>query len=435
MMRKILFCLALILLQTALLMACDMSALVFRQGRVFSDYANASSANDFNKFSQPADYLAYVMSRSDEYSNSDGYGILYYERNTPVLEDNRFWYKYVHSVSEHGYIWYTGNYFDANYLPDVFDEALESLNTPETRAAIVLCHARFASSYPFAPGNHPFRMDLNNRTYSLMHNGTLTTAARTFMVSEIIRLSPYWFEHHTPNFPDFANAGAPALWIDSELLFNYLMCHTAAAEFNLLNGLRLGLLKLKPYITASNSVVNFVISDGQRLYAYRSTPVSGAGSDHRLSYKYNASGFWGIRTGEPNPDETQVQQGELVIFSPDSPVESHPDFIGETAFANLRPVTVHQSVNHRVAGNAVSPDQMGIRVSFELARRAFVKVTVYNLKGQLVKRLNDSILPAGNYSFSWNGTNTLGQHTARGVYYIELIQGGKRHLNKVMYLP
>lgn len=433
MLKKITLCLAFAFALHAYVQACDMSAVILRGDRFWSDFGPALADNEFSDFDVPADYPVFVMSRSNSAMHDDGYGILYYGRNDFKLKRRNYWYKYVHSAAEANQVWYTGNLFNDGAAPDIFDYALQAVRSPENNASIVMCHARNASSNPFAPGNHPFRLDLNNRTYSLMHNGFISQSVRTFMINEVYNLDNDWFVLHSPNYDNFVNAAFPACWIDSEVLFHYLMCHIAEEKYDVVSGMRTALKKLESYMRLSTDVVNFVFSDGERLFTFRSTPVTGINCSYKLSCRTDETGFSAVRTGVQAASENELGQYELVILDNRGRALRYPDFLADPEFTSHK-VTGGQT-NHPTRSFPAAPQlcHPGISISFQLEEAASIVISIYNSKGQLVRCLNNSILTKGNHTVRWNGLDKLGKPAARGVYYLEMKINAKRTVSKIVY--
>lgn len=433
MMKRLILILVLFCGIYCTLTACDMSAVITKQGVSLADYQ--SSADDFNyaDFASPVDYLTYVMSTSNSTSNNDGYGIAYYPDNRYKINESNYWYKYVTSSSVN-HIYYNGNVFNQSGNADTFDEAEDAVFGNESNAAIVMCHARNASSNPFAPGNHPFRMDANNRTYTFMHNGFVSTTARTYMINEINIIHPLWFEFHTPNYQNFANSAFPSCWIDSEVLFNYLMCMIEEHDFNVYNGMLQGLKNLEPYMKLSTNVVNFVFSDGQKLFAFRSTPLAGYNSSYNLSFKDVANKFQAVRTGRPTAGESMLMPFEMVVLSRDSKPERYPDFL-KLPPDNTDDIGDNNPNNrvHRIRP-IINASQMNINISFNLEEAAQIKLKIYNSKGQLIRRLADRYFPKGAHTISWNGLNDIGNAVVRGVYFVEIQNNKQRIFHKILYL-
>jgi hypothetical protein len=72
-----------------------------------------------------------------------------------------------------------------------------------------------------------------------------------------------------------------------------------------------------------------------------------------------------------------------------------------------------------------NPFNESTRISFRIMDSVPVKLTVFNLKGQKVKTLAESILPGGAHSFGWNGRDALERKLPAGVYFVRLRVGGK----------
>ena len=62
------------------------------------------------------------------------------------------------------------------------------------------------------------------------------------------------------------------------------------------------------------------------------------------------------------------------------------------------------------------------------------ELVIYNLKGQKVKTLVDEILPAGEYSVTWNGTNNNNQLVSSGIYLYKLQMGTYSSTKKMILL-
>lgn len=72
-----------------------------------------------------------------------------------------------------------------------------------------------------------------------------------------------------------------------------------------------------------------------------------------------------------------------------------------------------------VAGiNSIYPNPFNpnTRIVFGITKKGFAELEIYNLKGQLVKRLISEPKDKGTYQISWDGTNQSGQKVGSGVY-------------------
>lgn len=430
-MRKAALLLVLILLAQPVLEACDMSAFIMRKGLVMADLNQPDGGTHYNGYQTPGDYLAFVMSRSSAAMHDDGYGLIYYPQDTPQIDDRHCFYKRVGVSGQANQVYYTGNLFQPLNEPDIFDLAYDKITGPDARASIVMCHARNATLNPFAPGNHPFRMTLNGQTYALMHNGFIGNTARNFMINETSIMDSDWFQFNGPNYTDFPNWSYPAYWIDSEVLFHYIMCHIVNNDYNVHFGIKTALKKLESYLKLSTNVVNFVFTDGKRLYAFRSTGPEGGNSGYNLGFKVSSSGFSAVRTGFPTANETEISQYELVVLSDDGQVTRYPGILDDPlAFAGETEDAITVPASRPVVA-IPDPGQTGIRISFFLEQSARVSINIHNLKGQKVKNLVNTTYAEGKHTVYWDGTDNSGRKTSQGVYFLETISGKQRTVTKV----
>ena len=62
-----------------------------------------------------------------------------------------------------------------------------------------------------------------------------------------------------------------------------------------------------------------------------------------------------------------------------------------------------------------------------------VRITIYNIQGQIVKTVVDNELPAGEYEASWDGKDKSGNKVANGIYLYKM-ETKKINLLKKMFL-
>ena len=84
--------------------------------------------------------------------------------------------------------------------------------------------------------------------------------------------------------------------------------------------------------------------------------------------------------------------------------------------------------------NFPNPFNPNTRISFSLPKTQAVKLSIYNLKGQLVKKLLDANLPAGQNLISWDGTDDNGNTVSSGIYNYRLQSGGMNITRKMMLM-
>jgi len=73
-------------------------------------------------------------------------------------------------------------------------------------------------------------------------------------------------------------------------------------------------------------------------------------------------------------------------------------------------------------------------LDFALPGQGLVRLEVFDVRGRLVKTLEDGVLPAGRHTRSWDGTNLAGGRAANGVYLVRLSAPGAEAKQKVVLL-
>ncbi len=119
----------------------------------------------------------------------------------------------------------------------------------------------------------------------------------------------------------------------------------------------------------------------------------------------------------------QLQNQMAIIFSGEylSITESDDDEIG--------------SVSTNLQSNYPNPFNPTTTISFSVAQTSsFVNLDVYNLKGQKVKQLVNNLLPAGNHSVLWNGTDENNKPVSSGIYLYKLQHGSYTSTRKMILM-
>ena len=83
--------------------------------------------------------------------------------------------------------------------------------------------------------------------------------------------------------------------------------------------------------------------------------------------------------------------------------------------------------------NYPNPFNPETTINFNMSKAGKANVSVYNLKGQLVKTILNDNVATGNQSVVWNGTDTQNNSVASGVYFYR-IKTNNQTINKKMVL-
>ncbi len=73
--------------------------------------------------------------------------------------------------------------------------------------------------------------------------------------------------------------------------------------------------------------------------------------------------------------------------------------------------------------NWPNPFSASTTVLFDLPQQVDVKLSVFDVRGRLVKSLVDQVLPAGRYYAGWDGRDANGADVASGVYFCKINAG------------
>jgi len=145
--------------------------------------------------------------------------------------------------------------------------------------------------------------------------------------------------------------------------------------------------------------------------------TTGSNGDLTISYPFEDTGEYRISVV---PDEGTVTQIDF-IPSLVTGIEDDPN-------NRLLPETygLHQ--------NYPNPFNPTTSISFDLPELSGIRLTVFNILGQVVTSLVDGRLPAGTHTVSWDGTGQAGQRVASGIYFYRLETEAWSEVKKMIML-
>jgi len=85
-----------------------------------------------------------------------------------------------------------------------------------------------------------------------------------------------------------------------------------------------------------------------------------------------------------------------------------------------------------LVGNYPNPFNPSTVVGFNVGKAGVVEISVYNVKGGLVKRLVNGFYGAGKHSVIWDGCDDLGRGVGSGVYFYRMRAGGVVETRKMV---
>jgi parallel beta-helix repeat protein len=83
-------------------------------------------------------------------------------------------------------------------------------------------------------------------------------------------------------------------------------------------------------------------------------------------------------------------------------------------------------------GCSPNPLRQGTSVGLDLPERRYVRLTIHDVKGRLVRALVDTELPPRSHSLIWDGRDASGREVSGGVYFVRLEAGPNTETAKVV---
>ena len=145
----------------------------------------------------------------------------------------------------------------------------------------------------------------------------------------------------------------------------------------------------------------------------------------------------GLENGDYTVQATKISytsESQLVNFNPGFGNTVIADFdlnetivsIGSKNEQEILPSILELAQNYPNPFNPVTT------ISFTLPDNQNARLTVYNLLGQAINVLVNETLPAGEYHFTWNGTDARGIKAASGIYFYSLEAGDTKLVRKML---
>jgi len=89
---------------------------------------------------------------------------------------------------------------------------------------------------------------------------------------------------------------------------------------------------------------------------------------------------------------------------------------------------------HFSATNYPNPFNPETTICYNLPTESFVSLEIYNLKGQLVKKLINETQSSGKHSTVWNGCDQQGHEVASGFYFYRLSTKDNKLTRKILLM-
>ena len=130
-------------------------------------------------------------------------------------------------------------------------------------------------------------------------------------------------------------------------------------------------------------------------------------------------------------NETIEYDFKIGVYYGDVYLESSTITAGSDLAANEEDIINPIGNKLQVFPNPFNPSTT---IEFNLPESSKTEVSIYNLKGQKIKKLLDETLSAGNHQIYWNGKNEKKKTVSSGVYFIRLETGNKTETKKILLM-
>ncbi len=70
--------------------------------------------------------------------------------------------------------------------------------------------------------------------------------------------------------------------------------------------------------------------------------------------------------------------------------------------------------------NYPNPFNPSTQIRFEVAKQSRISIDIFSILGKHIKNLTSKMYDPGEYSLTWNGTDTQGEHVSSGIYIYRL---------------
>jgi len=316
----------------------------------------------------------------------------------------------------------------------LFQDALVSLFSPQAHTRIALGHVRKTSSgADHIPDPHPIVFREGTTIYTFIHNGNVDKSTLLNLLTDG-KTDYFWINQHPPQtfgHGDWHTDGWNYV-VDSELFFLWLVRSIQLASDEIHAGMNSAISILEELRPGDHK--NFVFSDGEDLYAYRSNTLYYPDLYYALPTYINI--HFAIMSSPPatspagEMDWLEVPSRTVMWFTPGNRVWED-NIILTTNFSEARgilPTSVNLS-NHPNLFNT------NTEITFSLSVAAHVLLTLFDLSGKPIRKLSGGeTMISGDYQYHWDGKNDSEYAVGSGIYIIRLQTKAVSEVRKLMLI-
>ncbi len=126
---------------------------------------------------------------------------------------------------------------------------------------------------------------------------------------------------------------------------------------------------------------------------------------------------------EDNENNWFMNRPRLIVYYTENPAT-----VVTSTTTKTIPATIALSQNHP------NPFNQSTKISFRTAEAGRVSLSVYNLRGQLVRKLLEETLSAGLHQVHWDGYDASGAQVSSGIYIYALVTNETMSVKRMLLL-
>ncbi len=144
---------------------------------------------------------------------------------------------------------------------------------------------------------------------------------------------------------------------------------------------------------------------------------------------------WSSERNSIEPERIQMDRTEIQIQIPQGLTNIDVQARGLAQYtSNDDPITPPAEIYPVLQQNFPNPFNPETKISYSLPKNGPVQIEVYNVKGQLIKTLENSQKATGDHNVNWNGTDTNGKPVPAGMYFYKMKVGKFSSTKKMVLL-
>tara|TARA_Y100001968_G_C19127736_1_gene605123 strand:- start:242 stop:769 length:528 start_codon:yes stop_codon:yes gene_type:complete len=126
-------------------------------------------------------------------------------------------------------------------------------------------------------------------------------------------------------------------------------------------------------------------------------------------------------------DVGSVNIGNIIIAGLDG---SSVEYVVRSSMLDIKPIPS----KFALLQNFPNPFNPSTEIRFDLAEPGFVDLAVYNMNGQMIRKLKAEDMTPGYHALIWDGLNDYGSRVSSGMYFYTIRSGQFHDTKKMLFM-